>query len=193
MAIYKDEDLIRQMQSESPAERNKALSTIYQSNYSMVAYFVKKNNGTDEDAADIFQDSLIAMYNKAAANNLQLTASLSTYIYSIARNLWYKKLRSRNRNIPLEDTHEKIPLDGHFFNDLLRSERDEAVADKLNLIGEDCRKVLRYFYYDRLRMKDIMALMGWQSTQVAKNKKSSCMKKLRAIIMDDEGFLEFIK
>ena len=193
MTTISDEAIVQNLQSHNPEIRNRTFSYIYQANYPLVAHFVKKNSGTEADAEDIFQDSLIALYNKANRGSLVLTASLQTYIYSIAKNLWFKKLRVKNRNVELKDTHENLPLEEDFFESITKNERSELIADILQSLGDDCRKVLRYFYFDRLKMKQIMELMGWQSEQVAKNKKSNCMKKLKTMVMENPGYQAMLK
>ena len=63
-------------------------------------------------------------------------------------------------------------------------EQKEIFEGLLNEIGEKCRLLLRYFYYERKRMKEIVALMSFSSEQVAKNRKSNCMKKLRSLVKE---------
>ncbi|MEO1258787.1 MAG: sigma-70 family RNA polymerase sigma factor [Bacteroidota bacterium] len=193
MTTLSDETIIQNLQSQNPEIRNRTLSHIYQVNYSMIAHFIKKNSGTEADAEDIFQDSLIALYNKANQGTLVLSASLQTYIYSIAKNLWLKKLRVKKRNVELKDTHENFPVDEDIFDNIVKNERDELIADMLQSMGEDCKKVLQYFYFDKYKMKQIMELMGWQSEQVAKNKKSNCMKKLKTKVLANPGYRTLLK
>jgi DNA-directed RNA polymerase specialized sigma24 family protein len=43
----------------------KAIESIYKDNYNMVQALVIKNNGTSEDAKDIFQEAMIVLFEKA--------------------------------------------------------------------------------------------------------------------------------
>ena len=60
----------------------------------------------------------------------------------------------------------------------------------LKSIPEDCRKLLRRFYWDKMPMKDIAATMGLKNENVAKTKKNRCMDKFKdiakAMLADDE-------
>ncbi len=67
---------------------------MYEQNYQFVERFVLKNNGNVDDAKDIFQDIMLALIEKIYADDFELTASLSTYIFAIGKNLWLKKLRN---------------------------------------------------------------------------------------------------
>ena len=77
------------------------------------------------------------------------------------------------------------------MNVLEKGERSEIIANLIEKMGEECRQLLLYFYFDRFRMKRIMELMGFSSEQVTKNKKSRCMKKLRAMAEEDVIFKDF--
>jgi len=49
----------------------------------------------------------------------------------------------------------------------------------IGLLKGDCQRVLKMYYYERLRMSEIARKMGYLNDQVAKNKKSSCLRKLK--------------
>ena len=52
---------------------------------------------------------------------------------------------------------------------------------------------LIHFYYDRLRVKEIVERMGFSNEQVAKNTKSKCMKKLRELVEKEPLYLKAFK
>ena len=60
----------------------------------------------------------------------------------------------------------------------------------LKSIPEDCQKLLRWFYWDKMSMKDIAPAMGLKNENVAKTKKNRCMDKFKeiakAMLADDE-------
>jgi len=43
----------------------KTVETIYRENYTMVQSLIINNNGTADDAKDIFQEAMIVLYEKA--------------------------------------------------------------------------------------------------------------------------------
>src|SRR4051812_8035036 len=69
----------------------KAIETIYKSNFNMVQSFVLNNNGTYDDARDIFQEAMIVLYENAKTQSFVLTCQIKTYVYSICRRLWLKR------------------------------------------------------------------------------------------------------
>ena len=53
---------------------------------------VIKNNGTNIDAADIFQEALLAIYQRAKNKDFVLTCPLDAYLYLICKNRWINEL-----------------------------------------------------------------------------------------------------
>ncbi|MGG2339458.1 RNA polymerase sigma factor, partial [Salmonella enterica] len=72
---------------------SKAIETIYKDNFNMVQAYVLNNNGSYDEARDIFQEAMIALYEKAQNESFVLTCQIKTYIYSICRRLWLKRLQ----------------------------------------------------------------------------------------------------
>ena len=67
---------------------SKATETIYKDNFNMVLAFILNNNGSYEEAKDIFQEAMITLYEKAKSDSFVLTCQIKTYVYSVCRRLW---------------------------------------------------------------------------------------------------------
>ena len=74
-----------------------ALDFIYRKYYRMMVRLVTSNNGTENEAKDVYQEALVVFWQKANSGNLVLTSKMSTYIYSICLNLWRKELERKKR------------------------------------------------------------------------------------------------
>src|ERR1700704_1273994 len=75
----------------------KAIETIYKENYNMVQSLIINNNGSSDDAKDIFQEAMIVLYEKARSGSFELHCQIKTYVYSVSRRLWLKRLQQVNR------------------------------------------------------------------------------------------------
>ena len=62
---------------------SKAIETLYKENFSMVQAFILNNNGSYDEARDIFQEAMIALYEKARSDSFVLTSKINTSVYSI--------------------------------------------------------------------------------------------------------------
>jgi RNA polymerase sigma factor (sigma-70 family) len=153
----------------------KALDYLYRKHYRMMIRIVLNNSGTEEEAKDIFQDALIVFWQKATSGNLVLTSKISTYLYSICQNLWRKELERKSRLVHEAKDSPIAPVE-----DL--EERSHIIRQCIAELGDTCRKVLTYYYFDGLSMDVIAERMGFASTDTAKTKKYKCKKRLDSLV-----------
>lgn len=92
---------------------NTVLGYIYQKYFRLIQHFIINNNGTDDDAQDIFQEAMIVVFeNITKDKDFKLVCAMPTYIYSVARILWIKQLyKSRYSRVKLNEEHEYIEFE----------------------------------------------------------------------------------
>lgn len=187
MQLYNDEALIALLRSSKKQERNKALSYMYEKYYGGVARFIIDNNGTEEDARDIFQDSLVVLYEKVQLTDFVWTSTLKTFLFAVCKNLWYKRLRkASNREIPTENIHQLPVLDVSIEDPY--EEQKFLLRNLMSQLGDACREILTLFYFQRKSMQEIALEMNLANEKVAKNKKARCMVKLRKLFVQSPEF-----
>jgi len=143
----------------------KALEFIYKKYYRMMTKLVITNSGTEDEV----------FWQKARSGNLVLTSKISTYVYSICQNLWRKELdRKKRLSNEEKDSAESLDLDG--------PEREKIIAQCMDQLGETCRKVLMYYYFDEMSMQEIADKLGFANTDTAKTKKYKCKQKLDELV-----------
>ncbi|MEM1321777.1 MAG: sigma-70 family RNA polymerase sigma factor [Bacteroidota bacterium] len=182
MSIHSDQQIIKGLQSNDHQETNQTLRVLYGSHYELIDHFIRRNGGTEDDAADVFQDAVIVFYRKVRLGELQLNCSIQTYLFSICKNIWLYRLRSRKKQVQWDVDLEAVLIEEDGMDILLREEHRELIAGLIGQLGERCQQILKLYYFDRMRMREIALRMGFKSEQAAKNKKAACMKKLRAMI-----------
>src|SRR5690349_20099021 len=90
---------------------DKAANLLYRTYFPMVLHFIASNSGTEQEAKDIYQESIIVMYENLQIPGFQLTCRIKTYIYSVSRRLWLKKLAEKSRYVgKIEDFESFIPF-----------------------------------------------------------------------------------
>lgn len=162
-----------------------ALDYLYKKNFKMMTKMVMNNSGTEDEAKDIYQDALIVFWQKAVSGNLILSSKISTFIYSICQNLWRKELERKSKL----SSEEK---DGSVINDIDKRERIEIINRSISLLGETCRKILTYYYFDNLSMSDIAEKMGFANADTSKTKKYKCKKELDELIKSKYKASDFL-
>ena len=168
-----------------------ALTQLYRRYFPMVLHFVTTNNGSEDDAKDIYQEALIVLFEKVRSGSLELHCQLKTYLYSVSRRLWLKQLTQKSRfmvrdvEIPVAD---EIATD-HLNDDLAyHEERDrqfDLMADSLDRLGEPCRTLLDDFYIQHLSMQDITEKFGYTNADNAKTQKYKCLMRLKRLFFAD--------
>lgn len=163
----------------------KALEFLYKKYYRMMTKLVITNSGTEDEARDIYQEALIVFWQKATSGNLVLTSKISTYIYSICQNLWRKEL-DRKKRLSNEEKDTAV------VQDTETAEKEKIIAQCMDQLGETCKKVLMYYYFEELSMQDIAEKLGFANTDTAKTKKYKCKKKLDELIKAQYSEKDFL-
>ncbi len=152
-----------------------ALDFLYKKYYRMMTKLVISNSGTEDEARDVYQDALIVFWEKAMSGKLVMTSKISTFIYSICLNLWRKELERKSRL----SNEEKDDVE---YQDMESEEREKIIRDCINELGDTCRRILMYYYFDGLSMNDIAEKLGYANTDTAKTKKYKCKKRLDELV-----------
>jgi RNA polymerase sigma factor (sigma-70 family) len=163
----------------------KALEVLYKKYYRMMTKLVISNSGTEEEARDVYQDALIVFWQKARSGNLVLTSKMSTFIYSICLNLWRKEL-DRKKRLSNEEKDSSVVMDTE------TAEREKIIAKCIDQLGETCKKVLMFYYFEEMSMQDIADKLGFANTDTAKTKKYKCKKKLDELVKAQYSEKDFL-
>lgn len=185
-----DKSILENLRSEDPKLRNTALRSVYASNFKNVQKLILNNSGNDSDAKDIFQDAIMVLYEKAQNRDFTLTCAIKTFLYAVSKNIWLNKLRKNGKNVQIEKMPDEIAIDPNGLDKLVNSEQQKYYNQLLAKVDKESQRVLKLYYYEKKKMKEIAEIMGYANAQVAKNKKLRCLKKLRTLVSHSE--LKFI-
>jgi len=158
------------------------LKRIYKVYFPMVLQMVLNNNGNEEDAKDIYQESIIILYNKVKAGDFELTSKLKTYIYSVCRRIWLKKLNQRsNKECELKDIHDFLPVENDLELHEMRDLQFSKMEESLLMLGEPCRTIIQDFYMQGRSMQEICDKFGYTNPENAKTQKYKCLQRLKKL------------
>ena len=164
------------------------LDFIYKKFFPSIRNLVVLNSGSEEDAEDIFQESIVVVYRKLKYEDLTLTCSFKTYLYSVAKRLWLKELERRKLSRIRLETWESF--DEPDIEEPILDEKDERYRlyqeHFLRLSGK-CQKLLRLFY-QKVSLREIAEIMGFSSEKYAKKRKYQCKENLIKRIQEDHRF-----
>ncbi len=160
---------------------NRTFLFLYQEYQGQILRMVQKNSGNEADAHDIFQEGLVALWTNIAQGKFERkdSAKISTYLYTLCRNIWISRLRKR-KNVQSIDKNPHLEV-------AAETEEMEAQYDQITMLenqfaklGDHCKKILTLFYYQKAALKEIAEALDI-TEKTAKNTKYRCMQNLRSI------------
>lgn len=159
-----------------------AAEIIYKRNFGMVQSFIINNNGTSDDAKDIFQEAMIVLYENARSPSFELNCLIKTYVYSVARRLWLKKLQQSKRfSGDVDNVAEIVPVENDLESHEQRNADFKLMESAMMSLGEPCKSLLEAYYLDKKNMTDIAGSFGYTNADNAKNQKYKCLMRLKKI------------
>lgn len=163
----------------------RAVEAIYKANYNMVQSLIINNNGSADDAKDIFQEAMIVLYEKVRSGSFELNCQIKTYIYSVCRRLWLKKLQQNSRFTPVgDDPLQLIPVDDEISAHEKRDAEFEMMDKAISSLGEPCKSLLEAYYLQKQNMQVIADNFGYTNADSAKNQKYKCLMRLKKLFFE---------
>lgn len=164
------------------ANDRQVIEAIYRDNYPMVQAFILNNSGNGDEARDIFQEAMIVLFEKAVSGSFELNCQLKTYMYSVCRRLWLKRLQQLQRYGSLiENVEETITVE----EDLEMHEKYNAdlilMETTMSKIGEPCKSLLDAYYIQKKNMQQIASDFGYTNADNAKTQKYKCLLRLKKL------------
>lgn len=154
----------------------------------MVVNLICNNSGTEQEAKDVYQEAMIAFYERAQQPAFVLTCKIKTYLYAVCRRLWLKRLAEKKRmsiSIPELETFEELETEVNEAEE--REKKFKRMGDSLRALGEPCRSIMEDFYIHDFSMETISEKFGYTSADNAKNQKYKCLQRLKKLFFENRS------
>lgn len=170
------------------------LQYLYDVSLKKVRGYILKNSGCKEDANDIFQDSVIILFNQIRLNKFNESNSIDGFIFSISKNLWIDKIRRDKKftNYDSPDQFNAISDSTNLLEDLISKEKTQAMKEVFNLLDEKCQKILTYVIFENRSMKEVSSLMNYSSDDVAKTNHYRCKQYLSKLVKSNPRLVNLL-
>jgi RNA polymerase sigma factor (sigma-70 family) len=172
-----------------------AFESVYRQYYKMTAAFVRQNNGSQDDAQDVFQEALIILIKNLNKVDFVLKVKVSTFLQAIVRKYWLYKLRDRKTaSVEVEDLHNDTrwsETEAVLGNENAFDVKHAVIATVFQQIKGDCRTLLEGFYFHKKPLGELATDMGWTADFV-KVKKKRCMNSMRELVQQNEQYQSLI-
>ncbi len=134
-------------------------------------------------AADLFQETVIVLYEKVREGKFDLQCLLKTFLYSVARRLWLKKLQQQQRySAPLPDSLEDtVAVEDDIEYHIKQQNAFFIMESAMNKVGEPCKSLLEAYYLQKKHMNVIAQEFGYTNADNAKTQKYKCLVRLKKL------------
>lgn len=167
---------------------DKTLNWLYDNYLPAVKKHVLNNSGSKQDASDVFQDTIIVLYNQITENTLNLRFDLKGYFFGIARNVWNEQLRRNQKTLELE-----FDLPEDEAQEELEDQTLERIVTKVfPMLKPDEQMILRLFAED-MSYEDIAVRMDLKNETNARRKKYLSKEALLGLLKNDPEYQEYLR
>ena len=154
--------------------------------------WIQKQGGSIEDAKDIFQDTLMIIYDKAQQPDFVLTCPFGALLHIIYTRKWVDRLRLKNREAMVRNA-EELRYESEFSEDativaeaaLAEQKRQEQMAHTFQKLSERCRQLLSLLS-NGMSPRDAVEHMDMNSVDTLYRRKNACMQRWRELLKSEK-------
>ncbi len=167
--------------------RKKTLNQIYRDYFPVIKDHVIKISGSEDDAKDVFQDAMMAIFQNVSDEDFELTCQFRTYLYAVSTKIWRKRLRDE-RPTHLHTTGEVEQIAQEEINEaVMKLERYKFYQRKFKELSEKCQELLKMFL-NGVDTKRVTQHFGFASVGYTKKRKFQCKENLINLIESDPEY-----
>lgn len=185
--VFSDEELIQNLQGNNLLKRKAEDALFKQYNY-FIREGIKKYALQEDEAFDAYSDTVLQAIDNIRKGHFENRSALKTYLYRIFINKCVDLLRKKTTN--KSSVHQTASLSDMLIliadpaktvvQQLIERTDMESLKNKLQELGENCRKLLMLFA-DGFSDREVAVLMEYKSADVVKTSRLRCVDKLRLL------------
>jgi RNA polymerase sigma factor (sigma-70 family) len=160
---------------------------LYRTYGGKIVAHVRKNSGSDEDAQEIIQTTMLNLWQAVRDGRYRDEGKLDQYVYQLGANAWLEELR-RRRNRP------QSSLDEATSGALLRDDSEESLQQvqikeqrlsdmhrALEQMDEPCRSIIQLYHLQEVALQEVALKMNYDYNNLRK-RIFDCRGKLRKMM-----------
>lgn len=157
------------------------LKFLYKNLKPKISRWITTNNGSKEEAQDIFQDSILVFYSYVLKDKFDVEANLDAFVFRIAKNKWINYVKKEGKNITIEGD---IAINEEARSST-KTNSQELINGLLEQLGNVCKEILTYTIFYKISMEDVCARMNFNNPNTAKTKNYKCKQRLKNLINEN--------
>lgn len=137
-----------------------------------------------EALVDVYQEAFIVLYQNLVSGKLdEMSCSIRTYIFSVAKNLLFKQFRRNTRTDTTQGDELYLLADEdlNIEEEWVLTDQQKSLRNAIQSMGKVCQELITLYYYHGLDQESIMQRMQYKNTQTVKSQKVRCMRQLEKL------------
>ena len=169
-------------------ERKKGEERLFNRFHYLIKEGIHKYSLLEEEAFDIYSDTILVAIERIASGSFQARSSLKTWIYQIFHNKYVDLVRKKttnkrsvDRTLAVSDLLYQISDESKtIIQQMVDKTNWELLKSRLAEIGDNCRKMLM-FWAEGYSDKQIAAFLDYKTADVVKTSRLRCLDKLKQL------------
>ena len=152
--------------------------------------WVKNNNGTADDAQDVFQEALTILFEKAQNPDFVLTCPMGALLYTLYSRRWIDHLREKKREHTVrleEETRYKQETTSDVLSiaeeAIEEANKQRQIAQAFAQLSEICRRLFALLA-EGIAPKEAAAQLDMNSVDTLYRRKNACSSRWRELVME---------
>ena len=180
-----EQDIINKLM-QGGIDRKKAEEQLFSHYVYFIEQAMHKYSFPEDEAFNIYADTIMVAITRITDGTFEGRSSLKTWLFQIFHNKCVDLVRKNATN--KSSVHHSQSISGMLFQiadtaklviqEMMEKTDMERIKQKLNEIGESCRRLL-LLWADGYNDKEIAAAMEYKSADVVKTSRLRCLEKLR--------------
>lgn len=167
----------------------RAISAFYNEYSKEIERKVFSLGGSEDDAQDVFQETIIIVYELRKENKLLFEGKFKAYFCGIAKNIYLKEYRRKKIHGRFVES-KQFNADGVDMEALFdKAEKYRIFYKHFNRLSEVCKQLLREDA-EKKSHAEMAAKLGY-TANYSKVKKNSCKRTLCQNVLNDPEYNEY--
>lgn len=163
---------------------------IYAQFLPQVISFVMRNQGSRDDARDIFNLVIYQLTARLEREDIEIRSTFEGYLFTACKNMWRRNLKKIERERVTQDTVRELYYEEReMVQSTLEQEKWDLFREKLETLSDNCKSVLQMFF-KKMSSKAIMEELDYASETTVRQRIFKCKKQLTRLVRDDSRYDE---
>lgn len=182
--MHSDQKYIDALRRNDP----RLIREIYQQHSTPVLRWVVSRGGSEADARDVFQEAILAVFEKAQNHDFVLTCPLGALLHVICSRKYIDRLRQKGRDAGVRNEEERRYAAEHDSDTLVLAEESIAeqqkqtrLAQAFEQLSELCRQLLTLLS-NGIAPREAAEQLQMNSVDTLYRRKNACTERWRSLL-----------